>query len=438
MSTTDIATLARKAKSAGKILAALSATQRRALLNACAEVLGNTAVRETLFVENAKDMEAAQAMVAAGEMEPALVNRLALSNSKLDSLCAGLGQLAQKDEILGQRIQHRKLDDALVLEQVSAPLGLLGIIFESRPDAVPQISGLALKSGNAVILKGGKEALHSNRALVKVLQEVLENHHVPKNAITLIEARTDVAAMLKLNAYVDMIIARGSSAFVRYIMDNTTIPVMGHAEGLCHLYIHNSAEPEMAAALAVDAKTTYPAACNAIETLLWDKGAESALEATLIALERANVQLRVCAHTRALKAFTHLPAAEDADWGVEYGTMTLAVKRVEDMEEALAHIETFGSGHTETVVATDVGVAERFLSTVDAACVFHNASSRFADGYRFGLGAEVGISTGKLHARGPVGVEGLLTSRWLLRGAGQLSADYDAGRKQFAHEDLTL
>lgn len=425
--------ITRAAKIAGSQLARASGPDRRSVLLAMADELSRSGVRRRLADANAQDMADANAMLARGELRQALVDRLTLTDSKLDSLCHGLGQLADQPDQVGRTDVHRELDEGLVLRRVSCPLGVLGVVFEARPDAVPQITGLAMRTGNAVVLKGGKEAKRSNAALVQCLQGVLSAQGFDPNAIALLGDRAEVDALLSLDRGVDLIVARGSSAFVRHVQSNTSIPVMGHAEGLCHLYLHHSASVPMAARVAVDAKCSYPAACNAIETLLWEPGAEAALMATVEALTRNGVELRGCEATRA-KHPEVKPASED-DWATEYSDLILSIRRVDHLDAALDHIERYGSGHTEAIIASDRDAAAGFLAAVDAAGVFHNASTRFADGYRFGLGAEVGVSTGKLHARGPVGVGGLLTYRWLLRGQGQITADYAPGKRKFKHRD---
>lgn len=430
----NVEAAAHAARRAGRQIAGLDEAQRSALLRSLAARLDDDVVRGDLLVANSRDVEAALAASTRGELNPALVNRLVLTPEKLAGLADGLRQLADLPPVIGRRTLHRMLDEGLVLSRVSCPLGLLGVIFESRPDAVPQIAGLALKSGNAVLLKGGREAKESNRALVALVRDTLAQHHLDPQAVGYLEDRSDVDAMLRLRGIIDLIIARGSAAFVHHIQKTSEIPVLGHAEGLCHLYLHASAVPAMAARIAVDAKCSYPAACNAIETLLWEPGAEVALAACVRALADAGVELRACAATRAL--YPAMQTATDDDWRTEYGAPILAICQVPNIEGALAHIEAYGSRHTETIVAADAAAAERFLRDVDAAGVYHNASSRFADGYRYGLGAEVGISTDKLHARGPVGVEGLVTYRWLLRGDGHISANYGPGKKRFLHRDL--
>ncbi|MCB9704918.1 MAG: glutamate-5-semialdehyde dehydrogenase [Myxococcales bacterium] len=423
---------ARAARRAAPALAGLAGGARSALLRDLAAALAEPAIREALLAANREDLARAEREA----LEPVKRARLALTTGKLESLADGLRQLAAAPELLGAPTLRRELDEGLVLERVPCPLGTLGVVFEARPDAVPQIAGLALKSGNALLLKGGSEALASNRALVAVIHRVLAAHGLPTALVALLERREDFAALLGLDALVDLIVARGSTPFVHHVMASTRIPVMGHAEGLCHVYLHAPCDPAMAARIAVDAKCSYPAACNAVETLLWHADAGVALDACVAALAGAGVELRGCAATRA--RHPGIAAAQDADWDTEYGALILAIRRVDDLEGALGHIEAHGSRHTEAIVTDDAAAAERFLARVDAADVFHNASTRFADGYRFGLGAEVGISTGKLHARGPVGVDGLLTYRWLLRGRGQVASEYGPGKRAFRHRDLDL
>jgi len=430
MSAGHVREAALAARAAGAKLARLGAEGRSALLADLAAALSDPAARAALFAANQADLARAREESVAAP----LVKRLGLDGKKLDSVCDGLRQLAAMPDLVGRASLRRELDDGLVLERVSCPLGLLGVVFESRPDALVQIVGLAWKSGNAVLLKGGREALGTNRALVEVVHRVLGAHGIDPRAAVLLEGREDVTAVLGLDGIVEMIVARGSSEFVRHIQENSRIPVMGHAAGVCHLYVHAAADPAMAAALAVDGKTTYPAACNATETLLWDEAAGPALDACVAALRAAGVGLRACPETR--RRHPDLAAATDADFGTEFGALVMSVKRVRDLDEALAHVAARGSRHTEAIVTADAAAAARFLDEVDAAGVFHNASTRFADGYRYGLGAEVGISTDKLHARGPVGVDGLLTYRWLLRGSGQVTAAYGPGGRAFKHRDL--
>ncbi|MEZ4449288.1 MAG: glutamate-5-semialdehyde dehydrogenase [Nannocystaceae bacterium] len=423
----DRALAARKAAPA---LIARGPAGRAAILADLAAELEDMSVRTGLLAANREDLDRA----AHESVAPARQARLGLAAAKLDGLADGLRQLAAAADRVGAITLRRELDEGLVLTRERCPLGTLGVVFEARPDAVIQIAGLAIKSGNALLLKGGSEARSSNAALVAVIHRVLARHGLDPALVANLERRDDFAALLDLEGVVDLIIARGGASFVHQVMERSKIPVMGHAEGLCHVVLGDTAAPAMAARILVDAKGSYPAACNAVETLLWTPGAGAALDASVAALAAAGVELRGCAATRA--RHPAMIAATDDDWATEYGALILSIRGVPDLDAALDHIERFGSGHTEAIVTDDAAEAERFLAAVDAASIFHNASTRFADGYRYGLGAEVGISTQKLHARGPVGVDGLLTERWLLRGRGQVSTDYGPGKRAYTHRDL--
>ena len=422
------------ARVAARRLALLSGPERSALLSDLAAALSEPGAKQTIFAANAADMALAREEEKAGRLGAALVKRLSLDEKKLATTVDGIGQLARMPELVGRTLSHRILDHGLILKRVSTPLGVLGVVFEARPDALVQITGLAWKSGNAVALKGGREAAQSNRALTEVAHAVLAKHGVDASAMVLLEDRADVDSLLGMDDLVEMVIARGSSQFIRHVRSHTRIPVMAHADGICHVYLHASADPAMSARVLVDSKCSYPAACNAVETLLWDSGAGEALDACVKALRDSKVELRGCAETR--KRHGQMKPATDEDWDTEYGDLVLSIRQVSGIDEALAHIARHGSRHTDTIVAQDAEAAARFLTEVDSACVFHNAGTRFSDGYRFGLGAEVGISTDKLHARGPVGVDGLLTYRWLLRGSGQLTADYGPGKRAFRHKEV--
>jgi glutamate-5-semialdehyde dehydrogenase len=417
-----------RAVEAGGRLARAPAEARSQALETLAASLVDTGVRARVLEANTRDLA-----VAIGLAVP-LLKRLKLDAAKLDTLADGARQLAARADPLGEVLVRRKLDEGLVLEQVRCPLGVLAVVFESRPDALVQIASLALRSGNAVLLKGGREAMESNRALADVVRGALEKAGLPADAVQLLDDRSEVETLLGLEKGVDLVVARGGKEFVEHVRARSRVPVLAHAEGVCHVFLHRSADQAKAARIVVDSKVTYPAACNAVETLLWEPGAEAALDASVSALRSAGVELRGDETTRA--RHPEMKVATEADWDAEYGALVLAVARVADLDAALAHIARHGSQHTEAIVAGDRAAAERFLAEVDAACVFHDASTRFADGYRFGLGGEVGIGTGKLHARGPVGVDGLLTFRWILRGSGQVSADYGPGKKPFLHEDL--
>jgi glutamate-5-semialdehyde dehydrogenase len=430
----DLRTTITAARTAARRLGALSAAERGTLLGALATTLEQPATRRVLLAANGEDLARAQQEQAAGRLALPLVKRLVLDDAKLDSVIDGLRQLARMPELIGRVTTHRELDDGLVLRRVTCPLGVLGVVFEARPEALVQIIGLGWKSGNALVAKGGREARASNRAIAEVAQAVLVQAGIDPRALVLLEERAEVDALLGLSDLVEMIIARGSAEFIRHVRKQSRIPVMAHADGICHLYLHATADPTRAAHIAVDAKCSYPAACNSIETMLWEPGAEAALDAAVTALAAQKVELRGCPETR--RRHPEMSAATEADWDTEYSAPILSVRRVAAIDEALAHIARHGSRHTEAIVAKDPAAAARFLAEVDAACVFHDASTRFADGYRFGLGAEVGISTDKLHARGPVGVDGLITYRWLLEGSGQGSTDYGPGRRRFTHRDL--
>lgn len=432
----DVRRRAESARRAASALAAAEGTVRTRILDEVGRLLADRHVRSSILSANAADVDAAREAEARGELSPALVARLELSPAKLDGLADGVRTLASMEDPIGRVDVRRKLDEGLVLERETVPLGVLGVVFESRPDAVVQIGTLCLRSGNAVLLKGGREARRTNEVLVEMLRRAVAAAGIPEDVVVHLPDREAFAALLDLHDLVDLVVARGSSAFVAKVRVSTRIPVVGHAAGLCHIVLHPPAAPEMAADVVEDAKCGYPAACNAVETLLWIPGTEDALAAVVARLQRRGVTLRGCAATRALHP--DLEAATDADWDLEYGDLVLSIRRVEDLDAALAHVATHGSSHTEAIVTDDRAAADRFLRQVDAAGVFHNASTRFADGYRYGLGAEVGISTGKLHARGPVGIEGLLSRRYRLRGQGHVASAYGPGKRAFLHEDLPV
>ena len=421
-------------RAAAKRLAALTGDERGRLLSDLAAALERPAIRQAVLAANAEDMGRATADVAAGRMPEPLMKRLNLDERKLDSAVEGLRQLAAMPELVGRVTTHRELDEGLILKRVTCPLGVLGVVFEARPEALVQITGLGWKSGNGLVVKGGRKARSSNRALCEVAREVLVAHGIDPRALVLLEERAEVDTLLGMHDLVEMMIARGSSEFIRHVRSKSRIPVMAHADGICHLFLHDGADAQKAAHIAVDSKCSYPAACNSVETLLWEESAAAALDACVAALIAAKVELRGCAET--IKRYPSMAAATDADWDTEYCAPILSIKRVAGLDEALDHIQRHGSRHTDAIVTEDAGAAQKFLASVDAACVFHNASTRFSDGFRFGLGAEVGISTDKLHARGPVGVEGLLTYRWLLAGNGQATGDYGPGGRRFTHRDL--
>ena len=333
---------------------------------------------------------------------------------------------------------HRELDSALILKRVTCPLGVLGIIFEARPDAAIQISSLAIKSGNGVILKGGKEAIHSCTAIVKAIRQGLAQTKVNPEVVQLLTTREEIQQLLKLDNYVDLIIPRGSNSFVKFVMEHTNIPVLGHADGICHLYIDAAANLEKAVSIAVDSKTQDPAACNATETLLVHSSiAAEFLPVVAKALQSEKVELRGDTATCEILQDLAINAATEEDWSTEYTDLILSIKIVDSLQEAIAHINTYGSGHTDAIVTEDSAAAQQFLAQVDAAGVFHNCSTRFSDGFRYGFGAEVGISTSQMPPRGPVGLEGLVTYKYQVTGDGHIAATYSGENpKSFTHKDL--
>lgn len=424
----DLQNLARNVRQAQRRLGSASGDTRTAILRRLAEILSER--EEAILEANRRDVETAH---DEGLAKP-LLKRLELTADKLATLRAGVETLADEDDPVGALVTRTELDSGLVLSQVKSPLGVLLIIFESRPDAVVQIGSLALRAGDGVILKGGSEATLSNRILVDCLRQAVEREGLDPDAVVGVEGREAVAELLGLQESIDLVIPRGSGELVRSIQESTRIPVLGHAEGVCHLYLDASADPAMAAKLAVDGKCDYPAACNATETLLVHRDFLPHLKAVGETLGERGVELRADEESRAHLAGSK-PVSDD-DWRAEFGDLILAVKTVGGVDEAIDHIHRYGSAHTDAVVTEDEEVARRFLNGVDSASVFWNASTRFADGYRYGLGAEVGISTSRIHARGPVGVEGLLTTRWLLEGHGQGAGDYGPGKKSFTHRRL--
>lgn len=416
--------LAKRAKAASTPLSDTSVELRNRALLAMAEAL--RAHSAEIGEANRRDLEASL------DLGDALQRRLVFDEKKLRGVVDGLEALASLPDPLGRVLTRTELAEGLHLRRVTCPIGVIGIIFEARPDALVQISSLCLKSGNAVLLKGGKEALHTNRILAEVIRNATEAVGLPGDWIQLLETREEVNGMLMLNEYIDLIVPRGSNSFVKYIMENTTIPVLGHSAGLCHLFLDASANLEKAVAIAVDAKTQAPATCNTVETLLVHKDAASRLlPAVCDALRNAGVELRGDEMSRSL--VTWMKPATEEDWSTEYLALILSVKVVDDLAAAIAHINRFGSHHTDAIVTEDASAAELFQRRVDSADVFWNASTRFADGYRFGLGAEVGISTSKIHARGPVGLEGLTIYKWLLSGQGDTVAPFADGRRAFTH-----
>ncbi|MFQ3615709.1 MAG: glutamate-5-semialdehyde dehydrogenase [Cyanobacteriota bacterium] len=430
-STPDLKTLAQQTRSAARRLAALSGEARNRAVGAIA--LSLEAAAPEILAANAADCAAA---LEEGLAKP-LYGRLKLDETKLRGVIAGVRDVARLADPVGQVQLHRELDTGLVLKRVTCPLGVLGVIFESRPDALVQIAALAIKSGNGVILKGGREAVRSCEALTKAIHQGLSSVDLDPAVVRLLTTREETVALLGLDQEVDLIIPRGSNSFVRFVQENTRIPVLGHADGICHLYVDRAADVAQAVAIALDAKTNYPSACNAIETLLVHEAiAPQFLAAMVPVFQQAGVELRGDERTQALAGKGIAPATE-ADWATEYSDLILAIRVVDSLEAAIAHINTYGSRHTEAIATQDDAAAATFISQVDAAGVFHNCSTRFADGFRYGFGAEVGISTQKMPPRGPVGLEGLVTYKYQLIGEGHIVDTYSGDRaRPFTHKDL--
>lgn len=418
---------AKKAKKASYTMFSMSSETKNKALLSIAEALDNR--KAAIFEANARDMALAQQTNLAMPLQ----KRLLFDESKLLTVCEGLVQLSGLEDPVGKKLLATEMDDGLSLYRISCPIGVIGIIFESRPDALVQIASLCLKTGNAVFLKGGSEAAHTNRILAQIITDAAIASGLPEGFLTLLESREEVTSMLALSDYIDLIIPRGSNAFVRHIMDHSDIPVLGHADGVCHLYIHEKADTDMALSIAVDSKTQYVAVCNAAETLLVDASvADKVLPRIAEALKQKGVTLFGCEKSAELLS---IPVV--SEWHHEYLDYQMSVKIVDGIDEAIDHINQFGSGHTDAIVTSDKSVAEKFMNDVDSGNVFWNCSTRFSDGFKYGFGAEVGVSTSKIHARGPVGLEGMVTYKYKLFGSGQIVDDYAAGRKTFKHRPIT-
>ena len=418
------------ARAASRTLAATSAEERNQALEAIAAAL--EANRARILAANAEDLKAGER----DGLAPPLLKRLDLSGRKFASTVEMVRDVCAQPDPLGQTQRATELDDRLHLYRVTVPIGVIGVIFESRPDALVQIASLCLKAGNAALLKGGREATATNQALAEVMRQATADRLLD-GWMTLLPGREEVRALLGEEDLIDLVIPRGSNEFVQYIMHNTKIPVMGHADGICHVYIDASADLDKAVSIAIDAKTQYVAVCNAAETLLvHSRIAAAFLPRAVPALLQRNVELRGDERTLA-HANGQIKPATEADWSTEYLDLVLAIKVVDSAAEAIDHINTYGSHHTDAIVAEDPAVARAFLREVDSASVIHNASTRFADGFKYGLGAEVGISTNRLHSRGPVGLEGLVIYKYILQGDGHIADRYDGPQQcPFTHRPL--
>ena len=422
MEMNQAASLAKKASI--ELAAASSELKNRALSNIASKLWDK---REVIIKANQEDL----AQSETENLEMPLLKRLRFDEDKIKGVVEGINSLINLEEPVGKLLMETDLDDGLKLIRESCPIGVIGVIFESRPDALVQIASLCLKSGNAVLLKGGSEAKRTNKILSEVILEATEEVSLAKDWLFNIESRGEVTEMLALHEYIDLIIPRGSNSFVQYIIANSRIPVLGHADGICHGYIHSDAKIGMAVDIAFDSKTQYVAVCNAMETLLVHKDiANSFLPEIAKAYETKNVIIHGCEQTQNI---IECELATEEDWKTEYLDYEVSIKVVENMKEAIDHINKYGSGHTEVIVTENSEQAKAFMMLVDSGNVFHNASSRFSDGFRYGFGAEVGISTNKIHARGPVGLDGLLIYKYKLFGNGHIANDYAIGNKSFKH-----
>jgi glutamate-5-semialdehyde dehydrogenase len=426
----NLIAVAKKTRLAALKLAVLSTEAKNQAIEAIAQAL--EAAKDEILQANVADCQRA---TTEGIAKP-LYKRLQLDEHKLRDTITGVRDVGKLADPVGAVQIHRELDTGLILKRVTCPLGVLGVIFEARPEAAIQIVTLAIKSGNGIILKGGKEATRSCEAIVKAIKQGLSQTAVNPDVVQLLTTREEILELLKLDKYVDLIIPRGSNSFVRFVQENTRIPVLGHADGICHLYVDKAADIEKAIAITVDAKTGYPAACNAIETLLVHTSiAQEFLPKIAETLQKVNVELRGDARSREI--LSSIAAATEEDWETEYSDLILSMKVVDSLEDAIAHINDYGSKHTDAIITEDAEAAETFLALVNAAGVYHNCSTRFADGFRYGFGAEVGISTQQMPPRGPVGLEGLVTYKYQMTGNGHIVATYTgADAKPFIHRDL--
>ena len=414
----DFIQIAKNAKEASLKIADLSTEIKNKALIKIADKIESA--KDEIFEANKIDLELAQKLVDEGKLSKSTFNRLVFSETKMRDMVAGIRDVAKLEDPINKKLLVRELDSDLTLYKVSCPIGVLGIIFEARPDVIAQISSLAIKSANAVILKGGKESVNTNKKILSVINSALsEIEEFPENVVQQIFTHDEVNEMLKCDKYINLIIPRGSNKLVRFIKDNTRIPVLGHADGICHILVDESADLDMAIKVVTDAKTQYPSACNAVETLLIHKDFAHKDE-LLASLQLSEIQL----------------IADPESWAHEYGDKILAFKTVDSVDEAIEHINTYGSGHTDSIITKNIENAEKFMNKVDSAGVYFNASTRFADGFRYGFGAEVGISTNKTHARGPVGLDGLTIYKYKLIGNGNIVGDYVCGNKHFHHKDI--
>lgn len=394
--------------------------------------------RKKILEANKLDILGAEKLLKKGELTESMVKRLEVTDSKINDMITGIKDVVKLEDPVGKTLSSLELDANLELYQIATPIGVIGMVFESRPDVVPQIIALALKSGNGVLLKGGRESANTNRAIYEILTDSINDKSTPKQAFQLLETREDVTEMLKLDKYIDLIIPRGSNDFVRFVQSNTKIPVLGHSDGICHAYVDKSYDEKKALDVCFDAKVQYPAVCNAIETLLvHEKSAKAFLPKMGKMYREAGVEIRCCPESYEILKDLKVKKAKEKDWSTEYNDLIISIKVVKSVEDAVSHINRYGSHHTDTIITEDKGAGDYFLNFVDSSSVMLNASTRFADGFRYGKGAEIGISTGKIHARGPTGMEGMLIYKYKLLGSGHKVSDYvGKNAKPFTHRKL--
>ena len=429
----DIAAQVQKTRRAARALARLSANERNQVLLNAADLIEARATE--ILKANQQDCRALEGEIGKGAASAALLKRLKTSPAGIKDMARQVRDVAALDDPVGRVLTTTELDDGLILEKVSCPLGVVAVIFESRPDVVPQVGSLAIKTGNGLVLKGGAEARNTNRVLVAIWHDALAEHHSAlRDSVCALEDRAEIMQVLTMEREIDLVVPRGSSEFVNFVFQNSRIPVLGHGSGVCHIYVDSAADLAMAEQVIIDAKVQYPAACNSVEKVLVHQAiAAEFLPRLVAALHSSAVEVRGCPRTRSLLPDHRIVSASEEDWRAEYGDLRITVKVVQDLAEAVEHINRYGSRHTESILTGDPQAAALFMDEVDAAGVFHNASTRFADGYRYGLGAELGISNSKLHARGPVGLDGLLTYKYKLHGSGQTVTDYVQGKRRFKH-----
>ena len=420
----------KKMKRSAPEFAASSGEKRNEALAAVKKVLADH--KDEIFEANRMDLEAADK----NGVSQAVKKRLLFNEAKLSDCISGIDQLIRLEDPVGKIDLARELNDGLTLHRISCPIGVIGVIFEARPDALVQISCLCIKSGNCAILKGGKETARTNKILFTLIKEAFMSTGLPGDCLLQAEAHSEINELLECDKEVDLLIPRGSNQFVSYIMNNTKIPVMGHADGICHIYVDKAADFEKAIPVIVDAKTQYTAACNAVETVLVHKDiAGQFLPLLKEAMDSNHVKVR---GSKAVKEYIDCEVMDDDDFDTEYLDLILSIQIVSDIRQAIEHINYFGSHHTDAILTEDKAAADLFCQMVDSAGVYVNASTRFADGFRYGFGAEVGISTGKIHARGPVGLQGLVTYKYRIDGNGDIVGDYASGKKTFTHKDLDI